>query len=132
MSSDGVPDTSDEDSGRCKFLNPLVCNDVTKNELHVLFLSGSNSKKCPDNTFQCPQSTKCIDFSMLCDGRNDCGYFEDEDSFCITKEISCKQIKCSYKCTMSPDGPQCYCTNGYKLANDTCVGESPKLQHIRQ
>lgn len=39
----------------------------------------AETKKCANNTFDCHNNgEKCIDYSKVCDGRNDCGNYEDE------------------------------------------------------
>ena len=40
--------------------------------------SGDDEDDCPDGSFLCSKSTKCILESSLCDGVNDCGNWEDE------------------------------------------------------
>lgn len=87
-----------------------------------LIFSGLKPLKCPEYTYQCPKSSKCIEFSQLCDRRDDCGDWEDEQLFCLD-DRACATANCTYNCTMSPAGPQCYCAKGLKLVNNTCIGK---------
>ena len=40
--------------------------------------SGDDEDDCPDGSYLCSKSTKCILESSLCDGINNCGDWEDE------------------------------------------------------
>ena len=40
--------------------------------------SGDYEDDCPDESFLCNNSMKCILESSVCDGVNDCGDWEDE------------------------------------------------------
>lgn len=54
----------------------------------------------------------------FCDGVwDDCG----NDEINCSNEATCEDLRCSYKCKLTPDGPKCYCGPGQQ-ANDTqCI-----------
>lgn len=95
---DDCGDNSDESS--------VLCNKTSNDT------SSSNSTICssPD-TIEC-DNHKCINSSLLCDGKNDCGDFSDEIR-CNVDECSTGR-PCAQICTDMPIGFKCSCNPGYE------------------
>ncbi|XP_016534121.1 low-density lipoprotein receptor-related protein 1-like isoform X3 [Poecilia formosa] len=95
------PDGSDED--------PDVCPHSTVS-------------RCPPNEFQCGGTELCIHMSKLCNGVSDCTDGWDEGPHCRVYISNCSITGCQEKCAVTPQGPACYCKNGYEISSDgrTC------------
>eukprot|EP00095_Tigriopus_kingsejongensis_P002956 maker-scaffold243_size241480-snap-gene-1.20 protein:Tk02956 transcript:maker-scaffold243_size241480-snap-gene-1.20-mRNA-1 annotation:"lipophorin receptor" len=92
---------------------------------------GSDESNCRDpllgcnatSEFDCAKDgTLCVAFAQLCDGKNDCGAWQDEPKgACHVNECQNKNGGCEHKCTDLPIGHQCGCKQGYVLVGDkTC------------
>jgi len=87
---------------------------------------GSDEKDCSTNieipchkgTFQCRNSTKCIDFSMVCNNVPNCPMGDDEDAKCGINECEIGNDGCHHDCVDKDIGYECKCRLGYKLAKD--------------
>lgn len=58
--------------------------------------------RCPSSEFQC-RSYGCLNFSLVCNGKEDCADGSDEGGRCSSP--SCRQAQCSHTCYRSPHGP---------------------------
>ncbi|KAJ0023664.1 hypothetical protein NQD34_003563 [Periophthalmus magnuspinnatus] len=78
--------------------------------------------RCPPNEFQCGGTELCIHMSRLCDGAPDCTDGWDEGPHCRELISNCSIWGCQEHCAVTPDGPACYCKNGYEIKQDgkTC------------
>ncbi|PRD29637.1 UNVERIFIED_CONTAM: Vldlr [Trichonephila clavipes] len=80
-----------------------------------------HATKCdPKTQFNC--GDHCIPLKAVCDGRNDCGNYEDEpQALCYKDECKDDNGGCSQICQDLPIGYECKCREGYFLAdNRTC------------
>ncbi|XP_029644139.1 very low-density lipoprotein receptor isoform X1 [Octopus sinensis] len=85
---------------------------------------GSSENTCTDRTFDCyGDKKKCIPWNKVCDFRNDCGNWQDEnDDFCLEK-YPCKDDNggCQQQCISLRHMHRCDCFTGFKLVgNSTC------------
>ncbi|KFP91523.1 Low-density lipoprotein receptor-related protein 2, partial [Apaloderma vittatum] len=73
---------------------------------------------CQSHEYSCGLGG-CLNASLLCDGRQDCTDGSDEAGNC---SVSCQQ-SCAHLCYPSPQGPRCWCDQGYQLAEDgvSCI-----------
>ncbi|XP_072743249.1 vitellogenin receptor isoform X2 [Anoplolepis gracilipes] len=72
-----------------------------------------------NNRYLC-KNQRCIFLNAVCDEKDDCGDGSDEGASC--KSNSCKTIKCSFDCKITPSGPVCTCKPGYKIQDKiTCI-----------
>ncbi|KAK3853890.1 hypothetical protein Pcinc_039590 [Petrolisthes cinctipes] len=93
----GAGDTSDEDSATCK-----------------------KGNTCPLNYYRCKDDITCVLLRRLCDRSLDCPDGSDEGQFC-NNTSQCQGHLCSYGCTPTDKGPQCYCGNGQQPNKTACV-----------
>ncbi|GCC23868.1 hypothetical protein chiPu_0002266 [Chiloscyllium punctatum] len=56
--------------------------------------------------------------SKLCNGINDCLDGLDEGSHCREFSPTCNQANCQYRCAVTRTGATCYCSDGFKVAQD--------------
>lgn len=98
---------------------------------------GSDESNCPEakitcneGAFHCANSTKCIDFSMVCNGKKDCPNEDDEDPKCGINECDNNKGGCDHHCFEKDIGYECRCKIGYELAEDkkTCVDTNECLE----
>ncbi|XP_062904698.1 low-density lipoprotein receptor-related protein 1-like isoform X1 [Mobula hypostoma] len=73
---------------------------------------------CPVNHFDCIGARRCIHMSKLCNGINDCPDGLDEGYHCREFASSCDGAHCQYQCAVTRNGSTCYCSDGYKVAQD--------------
>ncbi|XP_009873173.1 PREDICTED: low-density lipoprotein receptor-related protein 2-like, partial [Apaloderma vittatum] len=80
--------------------------------------SGCQPSPCQSHEYSCGLGG-CLNASLLCDGRQDCTDGSDEAGNC---SVSCQQ-SCAHLCYPSPQGPRCWCDQGYQLAEDgvSCI-----------
>uniref|UniRef100_A0A667YNG9 LDL receptor related protein 1 n=1 Tax=Myripristis murdjan TaxID=586833 RepID=A0A667YNG9_9TELE len=78
--------------------------------------------QCPVNEHGCLDLDVCIHMSRLCDGVPDCSDGWDEGPHCRELAPGCASHGCQYNCSVTHEGPKCYCGNGYEVAPDgkTC------------
>ncbi|XP_064103031.1 low-density lipoprotein receptor-like [Macrobrachium nipponense] len=71
--------------------------------------------------FKC-RSGKCIEQKYLCDGKNNCGGWDDEsEEVCGVNECERNNGGCTQKCVDTRDGHYCQCDSGYRLVGKyTC------------
>lgn len=102
---------ADDDCGDMS--DELNCDDEV---VRKLIQSTEPSKfTCPDGMYNC-ENNKCIDKSLLCNEKDDCGNGKDEGGLCSVK---CSQSNnCEHNCRETPKGKVCYCNDGYKLAQN--------------
>lgn len=109
---------------------------------------------CLPNQSEC-DGPVCVDTEKFCDGNIDCDndelhhicrkwfYHRSAVDFWIADvllcvcvdapdaEAKCNELKCSYKCKITPAGPKCYCPHGLEPVNVTeCRGL--KVFHFSQ
>uniref|UniRef100_A0AAZ3Q1Z1 EGF-like domain-containing protein n=1 Tax=Oncorhynchus tshawytscha TaxID=74940 RepID=A0AAZ3Q1Z1_ONCTS len=77
---------------------------------------------CPANEFECLGSDMCIHMSRLCDGSPDCTDGWDEGPHCRELGPDCATHGCKGNCSVTHQGPKCYCKIGYEVSQDgkTC------------
>nr|XP_057927615.1 very low-density lipoprotein receptor [Doryrhamphus excisus] len=139
---DGEQDCKDgTDEKDCPAAVPLTCGDYqwsckSKTKCIPTAWRCDGTKDCDDESdemecdlaaclphqFQCG-SLECVDTSLVCNGIGNCADGSDEDGNC---QINCEEAdnsRCSQGCFSTPQGPQCRCAAGYRLAPDgvTCA-----------
>ena len=62
--------------------------------------------------YLCKDNHTCIAPTHVCDGNPQCHDKSDEGDFCQKRE--CADAKCAQGCLQTPEGPQCYCLEGYR------------------
>uniref|UniRef100_A0A8C7PU39 Low density lipoprotein receptor-related protein 1Ab n=1 Tax=Oncorhynchus mykiss TaxID=8022 RepID=A0A8C7PU39_ONCMY len=77
---------------------------------------------CPGNEFECLGTDMCIHMSRLCDGSPDCTDGWDEGPHCRELGPDCATHGCESNCSVTHQGPKCYCKIGYEVSQDgkTC------------
>uniref|UniRef100_A0A8C7J5Z5 LDL receptor related protein 1 n=1 Tax=Oncorhynchus kisutch TaxID=8019 RepID=A0A8C7J5Z5_ONCKI len=77
---------------------------------------------CPANEFECLGTDMCIHMSRLCDGSPDCTDGWDEGPHCRELGPDCATHGCKGNCSVTHQGPKCYCKIGYEVSQDgkTC------------
>uniref|UniRef100_A0A674BVJ8 LDL receptor related protein 1 n=1 Tax=Salmo trutta TaxID=8032 RepID=A0A674BVJ8_SALTR len=77
---------------------------------------------CPANEFECLGTDMCIHMSRLCDGSPDCTDGWDEGPHCRELGPDCATHGCEGNCSVTHQGPKCYCKIGYEVSQDgkTC------------
>ncbi|MBN3284997.1 LRP1 protein, partial [Polyodon spathula] len=60
----------------------------------------------------------CIHMSKLCNGVPDCTDGWDEGPHCRALAPNCTHFGCEYNCSLTVNGPECYCRNAHQLAED--------------
>ena len=72
-----------------------------------------------DGKFHCSDQSGCLRAAQVCDGKEDCNNGDDEKEFC---ETSCKRT-CpeNQSCMHNSGNGTCFCNQGYKMENGTCV-----------
>ncbi|XP_058867451.1 low-density lipoprotein receptor-related protein 1 isoform X3 [Acipenser ruthenus] len=78
----------------------------------------SRVSKCPPNEVQCIGTELCIHMSKLCNGVPDCTDGWDEGPHCRALASNCTHFGCEYNCSLTVNGPECYCRNAHELAED--------------
>ncbi|NXD65448.1 LRP2 protein, partial [Eolophus roseicapillus] len=68
---------------------------------------------CQSDEYPCGLGA-CLNASLVCDGQRDCADGSDEGGNC---SAPCQQ-SCAHLCYPSPQGPRCWCSSGYRLADD--------------
>lgn len=78
--------------------------------------------RCPANEFECLGTDVCIHMSRLCDGSPDCTDGWDEGPHCRELGPDCATHGCTGNCSVTHQGPKCYCNVGYEVSQDgkTC------------
>lgn len=100
---DGIPDCDDSS-------DELNCTHPKKN---------LNCDK-EHGFYQC-LTGECIDHKKVCDQHKDCPQGDDEGIEC--RPSGCHLKNCSQACFVAPDGPECYCREGFVIGSDniTCI-----------
>ncbi|XP_039602497.1 low-density lipoprotein receptor-related protein 1-like isoform X2 [Polypterus senegalus] len=78
----------------------------------------SRMSKCPPNEHQCLGTEVCIHLSKMCNGVRDCSDGYDEGPHCRELATNCSRFGCQYNCSVTLNGPECYCKTNYELAAD--------------
>ncbi|NWI85842.1 LRP2 protein, partial [Pitta sordida] len=68
---------------------------------------------CQSHEYPCGLEA-CLNASLVCDSQQDCVDGSDEGGNC---SVRC-QRSCAHLCYPSPQGPRCWCSPGYRLADD--------------
>uniref|UniRef100_A0A6Q2Z7L4 EGF-like domain-containing protein n=1 Tax=Esox lucius TaxID=8010 RepID=A0A6Q2Z7L4_ESOLU len=74
--------------------------------------------RCPANEFECLGTEVCIHLSRLCDGKHDCTDGWDEGPHCRELGPDCATHGCQGNCSVTHQGPKCYCGVGYEVGQD--------------
>jgi len=85
--------------------------------------NGTEACRLEEGRFPCQDGSRCLLSEHVCDNIQQCGDGSDEASFC-TEKPNCTTLSCSHKCIPTPEGPVCYCPEGYQLDQKnktTCV-----------
>jgi len=84
--------------------------------------NGTLACKLDEGRFPCQDGSRCLLSEHVCDKIPQCEDGSDEGSFC-TERPSCTTLSCSHKCIHTPEGPACYCQEGYQLDQNktTCL-----------
>ena len=69
----------------------------------------SINSTCPAGTSPC-KDYSCLDTSLHCNKVVECPDSSDEGPFC--ELAGCDSLECSHQCTMTGEGPRCYCPPG--------------------
>ncbi|KAM8873175.1 uncharacterized protein ACB058_004818 isoform 2-T2 [Synchiropus picturatus] len=89
-------------------------------------------EKCPAHLYQC-DSGECLDPGLACNGITNCADMSDEGSGCNVHNCSSYFAPlCDQHCVSTPNGPKCFCKEGYKLFSTRyCVDmdECEELPH---
>lgn len=77
------------------------------------------NKTCAPNQAICEHGV-CLDTARFCDGVADCA---NDELNCPGPRTPnpCDQLKCSYNCRKTPQGPKCYCVPGLQPNGTDCV-----------
>merc|ERR1719228_1668572 len=76
--------------------------------------NGTLACKLDEGRFPCQDGSRCLLSEHVCDKIPQCQDGSDEGSFCAEKP-NCTTLSCSHKCIHTPEGPACYCQDGYQL-----------------
>ena len=78
---------------------------------------------CSANQGRCGDLPECRPLKFFCDGRGHCPDNSDEYDFCLNKTVECAKMKCTHDCAITQFGAQCYCPDGMRALNTSCVDE---------
>ncbi|XP_077353898.1 uncharacterized protein lrp13b isoform X2 [Festucalex cinctus] len=90
-------------------------------------------RKCPSHLYQCG-SGECVDPRLVCNGLINCADSSDEGVGCTLRNCSSPTSPhCDHSCVSTPNGPRCYCAEGFTLHSSamSCVdtNECNLMQH---
>lgn len=112
-----LTDGSDEDAESCKCRASPQYRIFNVSHMTCV-LAGKNRKICPPNQSVCSNG-KCLDIEKFCDSSwDDCG---NDEVNCTNESAACSDLRCSYNCKLTPDGPKCYCGAGQQPNGTQCV-----------
>ncbi|XP_061656895.1 low-density lipoprotein receptor-related protein 2 isoform X2 [Syngnathoides biaculeatus] len=90
-------------------------------------------RRCPSHLYQCG-SGECVDPGLVCSGFINCADSSDEGVGCTIRNCSSPSAPhCDHSCVSTPNGPKCYCGEGFTLHSGavSCVdtNECNLMQH---
>ncbi|OQV21780.1 Prolow-density lipoprotein receptor-related protein 1 [Hypsibius exemplaris] len=111
---------SEDDCGDFSDETRDICGE--RNMTHDTNLAPTEDISCHPPAYRCKNGKLCINESLTCDNKDDCGDMSDE-IYCGL--IDCKPDHCgpNGKCVEKPIGYECKCNPGYAVSNKTgeCV-----------
>lgn len=88
------------------------CNDGSDEDADLCLYKNKTTQNCQSEYFQCANGN-CVLPSVLCDGKNNCGDYSDENK-CNVNECLWRQSDCSQICEDMTIGYKCSCHEGFE------------------
>jgi hypothetical protein len=101
-----------------------ICGD--RNASQDSKLTPSDKISCHPPAYRCKNGNLCINESLTCDNKDDCGDLSDE-IYCDLSDCLANPCGPNGKCLEKRIGYECKCNPGYAVSNKSgeCVGKKP-------